>query len=91
MLLYNDNIQIFCGFSDVHSLFDNMSSSLGIFEHEDLNPLICMFLLDFLVQLSKKTFSKIRMAAYRKRVNPLVTVFLTNSPKPDLSQLTGLL
>lgn len=75
----NDIFQIFGGFSDMHSLA-NLGSFTGVFEPEDLNPLICMFWLGFLGQASRKPFSKITLAAYRKRVNPFLMFLLTNSP-----------
>lgn len=75
----NDISQIFGGFSDMHSL-DNLGSFTGVFKLEDLNFLICMFLLGFLGQVRRKAFTKITLATYRKRANPFLMVFLTNSP-----------
>lgn len=75
----NDIFQIFGGSPDMHSL-DNLGSFTGVFELEDLNFLICMFLLGFLGQVSRKAFTKITLATYRKRANPFLMVFLTNSP-----------
>lgn len=57
--------QIVGGFSDMHSL-DNLGNFKGVFELVHLNPLICMFLLGFLGQMSRKLFSKITLAATEK-------------------------
>lgn len=57
--------QIVGSFSDMHSL-DNLGSFTGVFELENLNPLICMFLLGFLGQTNRKVFSKITLAATEK-------------------------
>lgn len=75
----NDIFQIFGGFLHMHSLFDKLGSRISIFQTEELNPLICVLLLGFLGQVRKMTFSKITSAAYRKRVDPCVMVFLTDS------------
>lgn len=62
IIYVNDIFRIFDGFSDMHS-FDKLGSFTDVLESENLNPLICMFLLGFLGQVSRKPFSTITLAA----------------------------